>query len=87
MNALDEFINKIQKKLPSLCKTKDLINAGLYRSEQSAAYARKMGFGPEFFQFPSSEVLYPKESVIDYLKKAKNHRVWDADSNSWKSST
>lgn len=78
MSACDDYINKIYSQLPELATTKDLIRIGLFRTDQSASAARKMGNSPEFFRINKRVILYPKKGVIEFFKKAK---VCDANNN------
>jgi len=71
MSACDDFIQKLSERLPDMATTKDLINAGLYRSDQGAAAARKSKNGPEFFKLNNKVILYPKQGVLEFLKRAK----------------
>lgn len=72
VSRCDLFIEKISRILPELCSPKDLVKIGIYKTEMGAWHARKKGTSPEFFKLPEGHVLYPKESIIDFLKKAKS---------------
>lgn len=69
MNGCEIYIYKLAEKLPEMCSVQDLINVGIYRTEQAAYYARRKKQGPDYFQMSSRQVLYPKEGVIQYLKQ------------------
>jgi len=71
MSACDDFIQKIDRVLPEMATTRDLIKAGIFRSDQGAAAARKAGNCPEFFRFNNKVILYPKSGVLEFLRKAK----------------
>lgn len=72
MNSCDEYITRLANTLPEICSTKHLIEIGIYRSEQSACYARKHGLSPDYFKIPLRGVCYPKKGVIDFLEKCKH---------------
>ena len=72
MTACDDYISKVEQMLPDLATTKDLIKAGIYRSDQAASAARRKGQAPSFFRFNKRVVIYPKQGVIEFLKRAKN---------------
>jgi hypothetical protein len=67
MQELNEYLRKISYSLPEMCRTRDLIKIGLYRTDQAAAAARKRGNSPEFIQINKRVVLYPKNAVIRFL--------------------
>lgn len=87
MNAVDDFIKMAEETLPPVCFVRDLIKLGIYRSEQSASYARKNKKSPPYMQLPTRIILYPKQGVLEYLRNAKNHKVWNEDNNSWETYT
>lgn len=71
MSACDDFINKVNQALPELATTKDLIRVGLFRTDQGAAAARRLGNSPEYFRLNKRVILYPKRGVIEFLKRSK----------------
>lgn len=83
MNAVDEFIKMAEVTLPTMCRVRDLVKLGIYRSEQTASYERKKKKSPPYMQLPTRIILYPKAGVLEYLKNARNHRVWNEDNDSW----
>jgi hypothetical protein len=70
MELSKSLIAKLRKKLPDLCSVSDLLRVGIYRSEQAAYAARKSGKCPANFRLAFRGIVYPREEVIDYLKKA-----------------
>jgi len=54
------------KDYQALMSSKDLVKIGLYSSLDQAYQARFNGLGPSYIQ-PARKVLYPKESVIQYM--------------------
>jgi len=70
MNFCQRYISTCEKRLPDPCHVKDLVNIGLYKSAQQAAYARKTHQGPEYMILPHGRVFYPKKAVIKYLKQS-----------------
>jgi hypothetical protein len=71
MEKYDNFIEGLAQSLPDTCRTKDLINAGLYRSEQAAAAARRRGDCPGYLKVNERVVIYPKADVISFLQSKR----------------
>ncbi len=72
MKACDEFIQRIADSLPPLCTVNDLIRVGIFHSPQSAAHARGKGDTPSYFVLGVRRIVYPKESVIEWLEERKH---------------
>lgn len=68
MDDWDKHIGKIWENLPDMCRTKDLIHAGIYKSEATACLARKSGKCPKWLRIPGNGICYPRSAVIDFLK-------------------
>jgi len=68
LNALEKFLIRLDATLPEMCRTNDLIEAGVYHSAQAACAARKRGNGPDHIYINSRHVSYPKEAVLEFLK-------------------
>src|SRR5260221_4748847 len=77
MTSCDDFIEKAKRTLPELCTTKDLINLGIYKSDQAAYHARKNGLAADHFRMPHGTIVYPKNGIIELLEKSK----YDAKGN------
>lgn len=75
MNACEKYINKVKDLLPDLATSKELVKFGIFKSEQAASNSRKRNEGPEFFKFNERTILYPKEAVIDYMKRSMSSEV------------
>ena len=71
MNGADAWLRKIADQYPSVLETKDLIEIGLYKTNQSASQARKRGIAPPFFDIEGRGYIYPKEALIEWLKNRK----------------
>ncbi len=71
MTACEEFILHMEKTLPELASTQDLIRLGIFGSDQAACAARKRKNGPEFFQMNDRVIRYPRNGVIEYLKRSQ----------------
>src|SRR5260221_13914556 len=71
MTSCDDFIEKAKRTLPELCTTKDLINLGIYKSDQAAYHARKNGLAADHFRMPHGTIVYPKNGIIELLEKSK----------------
>jgi len=69
MELPKSLIDSLKRRLPALCSVSDLRKLGIYRSDQAAYAARKSGSCPEHFYFPSRGYVYPREAVIEFLKK------------------
>ncbi len=70
MSACDDFINSIAKRLKPLSTASELIELGIYRNAQSLALARRKKQGPECFRIGKYRYMYPKEGIIEFLKKS-----------------
>jgi hypothetical protein len=68
MSACDLYIERLNAMLPNLATTKDLVEAGIYRSHQSACTARRIGKSPVYFKLPCRGIVYPKSGVLDFVK-------------------
>ncbi len=73
MNSCDAYIEKLSSTLPDVCTTEDLIDIGIFRSEQTASIARRKGYSPPYFKMKHGAIVYPKESVIQYLRECKKY--------------
>lgn len=69
MTALEEYLEFLYRKLPIMCRTKDLLQVGLYRSEQAACAARRRGNCPDFIRTNARVVEYPRPAVLAYVKR------------------
>jgi hypothetical protein len=72
MNSCDKFIEKLQRELPELCTTTDLVKVGIYKSPQAVWRARKTGMFVDFFKLPTGTIVHPKDGIIQMLKNSKN---------------
>jgi hypothetical protein len=72
MSACDDFINKVTRELPDPCKTKDLVKAGIFKSYASAAMTRRTQKGPSYFKLQGKGIIYPKQSVIEWMNSGKH---------------
>jgi hypothetical protein len=66
--TIKDFIDDIEKKLPDLCTTNDLIKFKLFSSHFEANVRRKKGHPPDFIYFSKRRVVYPKTCVIAWLR-------------------
>lgn len=71
MNALNQYIRKLELELPEICSTSDLMKVGIFNSPQSARLARKKNRGPAYIQV-GRKIIYPKQVVIEFLKQASH---------------
>lgn len=71
MNACEEFIESLERLLPDMCTTEDLVTHGIYPTRQAAARARKTGNGPQFLPVTKKNIVYPKPCVISFLKECQ----------------
>lgn len=69
MNTITElFLNKLDA-LPELLDINDLITLGLYSHKNIAYRARKSGNSPSYVKVSPRKILFPKESVRDFILK------------------
>jgi len=83
MNACDQYIKHLETTLPKICYVEDLIECGIYRSDQAAAYARRNGISPPYLKMGNT-VVYQKLGIIDFLRSAAlpcklNSEIQDED--------
>jgi hypothetical protein len=72
MNNFDFFAD-LERALPPLASTKDLVTTGVYGSSKSAANDRWAGRGPAYVKI-QRRIRYPRHEVISWLKqKAAGH--------------
>lgn len=69
MKACQMFIEVVKNSLPDLATPKDLVKAGIYKTEQAAYAARTKGRSPPYLRIPQRGVIYPKAGVIEFLEK------------------
>lgn len=58
----------ILDSLPEFLKSNDLVQLGLYPSNDAVYLARIRGQGPDFIRF-KRKVLYPKTSVFTFIER------------------
>lgn len=69
MKDIEDYLSALNSKLPELLTPKDLVDIGLYKSLQACSVARNKKEGPEFFRISHKGVLYPKKSILEFLRK------------------
>lgn len=74
MEDFEKFIENIEKKMPDIMSTKDLINLGLFKSRATWTNMRKRNQGPEYLIFNNKMIAYPKICVLKWLKEMKYER-------------
>lgn len=67
-SSLDEFIELLEKNLPEMPDTSDLIKFGIFPTANSAANNRRSGNCPEYIQINKRNFRYPKKSVIEWVR-------------------
>jgi hypothetical protein len=73
MKPCEEYISKIEKELPEMCRVKDLIKVGVFNSATAAVEARTTGNSPDYFQMSKrGRVLYPRNGVVQWLREKIN---------------
>ena len=65
----DELFAYFDQSLPMMCDVEDLIRVGVYKSRQAAYNARKRGKAPPYLQIPGRGLVYPKETVLSWLRE------------------
>ena len=68
---IENFFIAVEKRLPSdeLLKGKDLVKAGIVRSESTLARWRKHNCGPAYLTLSPGQIRYLRDSVIDWLRR------------------
>lgn len=65
---VNEHIEWLKMKLPDLCTVGDLIEYGIFSSDQVAYNARIAGDGPPYYRM-RRRIFYPKIEVIKYMQR------------------
>ena len=68
----DQFLAFLEMNLAEMCTTQDLIQLGVYTSEQAAANARHKKKCPDYFRLPGRGILYPKAAVLQFIQRTRN---------------
>lgn len=71
-DVCDVWIEKSTASLPDPCTPADLVKAGIFHSVQNTSAVRKTYKGPPFLKV-AGRIVYPKDGVIEWLKKNKGH--------------
>ena len=66
---VEEWIDHLEKTLPNVIDSTQLIKAGVFCSSAQAFNLRKRKGEPEFLRISTRRVVYPKEGVIAWLRK------------------
>lgn len=65
--GIDEFIQKLEKELPEICVTKNLVDTGIFKD--STAHSRRIdGSGPPFIKTGVKSYVYMKKDIINWVK-------------------
>lgn len=75
MSACDDFIKRLKNTLPETCSVQNLIDIGLFTSDQSARLARQSGDTPSYFKL-RARIMYPKGAVLEWLEKRKHEGIY-----------
>ena len=62
-----EYLSSLEKRMPELASSKELVNLGIFSSEVALCVARKLGRGPTFIKFSRGRIRYPRASIIKFL--------------------
>ncbi len=73
-DACEDYLEFLEKNLPEMSSTSDLVKFKIYRSVQSAANNRKKGNCPPYFKQNSRSYAYPKKGVIEWLRQKMMHQ-------------
>lgn len=67
---VEKFLENIEFLLPheALITSKDLVDAGVVRSESTLGRWRSQGIGPAFIKFSPGQVKYIRASVLEWLR-------------------
>lgn len=67
--AYSPFIASIKVQLKELNSPDDLVALGVFGSTKTAANLRSKGEGPSFVKIKGAGIRYPRNSVVDWLKR------------------
>lgn len=71
MTTIENYLAKLEKDLPDLLKTTDLVKLGYIKYIQDVHALRHRGACPPYFRV-GKRVFYPKEGVIKWIKENSN---------------
>ena len=67
---IENYFASVDQKLPKsdLLSGKDLVKAGIVKSESTLARWRSHGYGPAFLKMTPGQVRYVRTSVMEWLR-------------------
>lgn len=68
-SSLDAYINDLREKLPEMCTSFDLVEAGLFNHAYAVHTARYGNGAPKWIRKGSRTILFPRDGVLDWAKK------------------
>jgi len=66
---VENFIDQIEKELPPLSTTRNLVKLGLFASKHAAVKSRNSGTKPEFLKLSEKRIVYPRDAIVEWLKQ------------------
>lgn len=78
----NEFLVDLERKLPDLVTSSQLVELHLFGSEASLCKARKKGCSPDYIQLTPRRIVYPKAAIIKFFsQKMRNGSMPKGASN------
>lgn len=79
---LDAIIQDITTNLPEFLRARDLIACGLYKTRSDISWALKRGQTPPAIKLSPHKIIFPRASLIEWLKeKSLNSFVMEKTSH------
>ncbi len=67
-DPMEEKTKKTLEQMPEFLTGQNLVDLGLYRSQNMLYHAKKRGQAPDYIQF-EHKILYPKASVLRFIEE------------------
>ena len=68
-----DYLKDISTHLKPLNSAADLVDLGICQSEKTLANKRYQGTGPDFLRIKGAGIRYPKEAVLEWLRKSSTY--------------
>lgn len=68
-NQNTDFLTDLERKLPDLITSSQLVKLNLFGSETSLCKARKKGLSPDYIELTPRRIVYPKAAVLRFFKQ------------------
>jgi hypothetical protein len=67
MSSLPKSLVELEKRLPLLASSQDLVTLGVFPTISLCNRLRRKGIGPSFIQISKRVFKYPRQAVLKFL--------------------